>query len=491
MVSSVDGLVSGLSTSSMISQLMQVEAAPQNRLKTKAALAEQVVASYLSVNSKIQAMTGAADDLSQLSTWRAVKPTVSSTSVTANSLGGTDTATGTVKFSVKELASAQSGNMRVSIATEQDPDFPGDPTKTRATWLNVPDKVTMNVGKLVNGVVVRTDVELDLSKDKSAQGIQKAINDAGAGVKASLVKVGTDQGVLQLSSTKTGEEYAFSFTGWDPKATSFDGEGIVEQSAARNAVIEVGGGDAVAGGYTLRSATNTFTGLMAGVSLTVSKKEDDLTVTSTTNVQSMADKIQALVTAANAALTEVGTQTAYDPATKKSSPLTGDFAVRQISQTILSTVSQGLSYRKADAPAAPDPKTATPAEIAQDLKDNVVTFGSLSQLGISLTKTGQLAFNADKFTAKYNEDPEAIKNAGIALGDAFEALGTRQKTDLTNTVTGRKNVIDTLNKQIDNWDLRLVSRRAALQKQYATLETTLGKLNSQSTWLSGQIASLG
>jgi flagellar hook-associated protein 2 len=490
-MSSVDGLVSGLSTSSMIKSLMQVEAAPQTRLKNKVSVAEMTVAAYLSVNSKVSAMKGAADNLSQLSTWRAVKPTVSSTSVTATATGGTDTTTGSVKFSVKELASAQAGNMRVSTATEQDPEFPLDPTKTRAVWLDVPDKIYVTVGKLDNGDVIGTPVEIDVSKDKSAKGIQAAINNAGAGVKASLVSVGNDQSVLQLSGTKTGENYAFSFTGLDN--ASVDGYQIVEQSAATNAVVEVGGGDAnpLGGGYTLTSSNNTFTGLMAGVSLTVSKKEDDLTVTSTTNVASMTEKFQALVDAANAALTEVANQTAYDPATKASSPLTGDFNVRQMSQSILSAISQGLSYRKADAPAAPDPKTATPAEIEADADANVVNFGSLSQLGVGLNDKGKLTFNAEKFTAKYNEDPEAIKNAGIAFADTFEALGNKQNTALTGSITGRKNVIDSMNLQIDNWDIRLSARQAALQKQYANLETALGKLNSQSTWLSGQIASLG
>ena len=38
---------------------------------------------------------------------------------------------------------------------------------------------------------------------------------------------------------------------------------------------------------------------------------------------------------------------------------------------------------------------------------------------------------------------------------------------------------------------RLATRRLALQKQYAGLEVALGKLNSQSTWLAGQLAGLG
>jgi flagellar hook-associated protein 2 len=487
--SSIDGLVSGLSTSSMISSLMQVEAAPQTRLKSKVTAAQAVVTSYQSVNTKVSGMKTAADALSQLSTWRAVKPTSSSTSVTATATGGTDAVAGAVKFSVKALATAQSATMRVDTSTEQDPAFPNDPTKTRGVQLNVPDKLFLTIGKVENGAVTGTPVEIDVSKDKSAKGIQAAINNAGLGVKATLVTVGNNQGVLQLNGTKTGATNAFSVSGLENAAA--DVNGLVPLTTAADAVVEVGGGDATPGGYTLTSGTNTFTGLMPGVSLTVSKLEDDITVTSVADVSGIAAKIQAFVDATNGALAEVSKQTAYDPETKKGSPLTGDYSVRQMSQAILSGISQGLSYRKSGAPAAPDPKTASPADITADQDANVVKFGSLNKLGISLDSSGQLKFDAAKFTASYNADPTGIKDAGIAFADKFEALATTQSNNITGAITGRKNVIDSLNLQIDDWDTRLVARREALQKQYSGLETALSKLKSQSTWLSGQIASLG
>ena len=66
MATTVDGLVSGMSTSTMISQLMQIEAAPQTRLKTKVSDAQSVVTAYQSVNTKISALKTAADSLGQL-----------------------------------------------------------------------------------------------------------------------------------------------------------------------------------------------------------------------------------------------------------------------------------------------------------------------------------------------------------------------------------------------------------------------------------------
>ena len=183
--------------------------------------------------------------------------------------------------------------------------------------------------------------------------------------------------------------------------------------------------------------------------------------------------MKALVDGANATLSEVGKQTAYDSSTNTGSALTGDFMVRQMSQSILSNVSRGLSFT--------DPNDST----------KTVAFGSLAKLGIQLDKSGQLTFDADKFTAAYNTDPTAIKAAGIALGDSFEAMANTQNANVTNAITSRNNQVDSLNLQIDNWDVRLTAKQSALQKTYSNLETALGKLKNQSSWLSGQIASLG
>ena len=490
MVSSIDGLVSGLSTSSMISSLLQVEAAPQTRLKAKVAKAESIISSYQSVNTKVSALKTSADSLGQLSTWRSIKPTASSTSVTATANGGIDAVAGAVKFSVKDLAKAQSSALRVSTATEQNPAFPDDPTKTRAVWLDVPDTLTITVGADDGlGTISGTPVIIDISQDKSAKGIQSKINAAGLGVKATLVKVSDSESVLQLNGAKTGADFAFSVAGLENAPSDLNG--ITQTATAANARIEVGGGDLTPGGYTLTSSTNTFTGLMAGVTLTVSKVEDDITVSSSSDVAGMAAKFQALVDAANGALSEVRTQTAYDPNTKVGSPLTGDFSVRQMSQSILSTISQGLSFRDPAAPAALTAPTSTPEEIAADKVANTVNFGSLSKLGVALDSTGQLTFDAAKFTAAYNADPDTIKTAGIAFADSFETLAGKQTANLTSSITGRKNDIDSLSIQIENWDVRLVAKREALQKTYSGLETALSKLQSQSTWLSGQISSLG
>ena len=339
MGSTVDGLVSGMDTTSMIASMMQIESQPKSMLQAKVKTAQTSVSSYQSVNSKLSALKSAADDLGQLSTWRSVKPTVSSTSVTATATGGTNTATGSLTFDVVSLAKAQADTARVAST--------GDITSA--------DSIQVSIGGAA-------PVSVDIHLDKTASGVASALNNAGLGVKASLVATSAGDSVLHFNGTKTGDANYFTITG-------LDGVTIKPGTPAADAVLHVavGSGDP-ADDYDITSTTNTFTSLMSGVSLTVAKVESGITLDSAPDVAGIAAKFKALVDAANATLTEVSNQTAYDAANKIRSPLTGDFMVRQLSQSILSNISSGLSYT--------------------DNTDTVVKFGSLSQLGIQLDKTG-------------------------------------------------------------------------------------------------------
>ena len=475
MTSSVDGLVSGLSTSSLITQLMQVEAAPQDRLKTKVSTAQTAVTSYQSVNSKVAALKSAGDSLGQLSSWRAIKATSSSANVTATTSTNLNAATGSLTFNVTSLATKQSTTMKVTTFTANDPDGKFDDP------VPLTDAISITKGSYdENGVFTDAGVpvSIDISKDNSPAGIAKAINAANVGVSAYVMKTGDSEGVLQLTSSASGAANGFKIDGLDTKGVGGESPAT---TFATDAALEVSGGGGTK--YTVNSSTNTFTNLMAGVTLTVSQEENNVTIDVSNDTGSIADKFQAMVDAANATLTEIGTQTAYDPSTKTGSPLTGDFAVRDMSQKILSFISRGLSY---DDPAwvRPVPDSVPPSKPTQ------IKFGTLAQIGIELDGTGQLTFDRAKFNDAYAKDPGAIQAAGIGFGDQVEAMGNAMSTNLTSVITGRNNEITSLNDQISNWDTRLAAKREALQKQYSDLEVALGKLKDQSSWLSGQLAGL-
>jgi flagellar hook-associated protein 2 len=545
----------------MINQLMQIEAQPQTSLKNKVTRAQTAVASYQSVNSAVAALKSAGDALGQLSTWRAIKATSSSSAVTATTSSNINAATGSLTFDVTSLASKQYTTMAVD--TTPIARFVGQSVDSTAQ-LAVPDEITITTGSgstatttkidvsadksaagivnainnancgvtayvrntgdnqgilemtsaktgasggfqitgldkagVVNGKSVNSTTQLavpdqitittgsgstattkkiDVSADKSAAGIVNAINNANCGVAAYVLKTADNQGVLQMTSAKTGVAGGFQITGLDNAGIGTDTSPTTSPATtpAKDAQLQVNGGAGTF--YQVNSSTNTFANLMPGVTLTVSKQETNVTVDVANDANSIADKFQAMVDAANAALQEVSKQTAYDPSTKTGSPLTGDFSVREMQQKILSSISMGLSW---DDPAS-----------TKDTPLPKIKFGSLSKLGIQLDSTGQLTFDRTKFNNAYASDPVSIQTAGTQFGDQVEATGAAMSTGLKSIITGRNNAISDLNDQISNWDVRLVAKREALQKQYSGLEVALGKLKDQSNWLSGQLASL-
>jgi flagellar hook-associated protein 2 len=180
----------------------------------------------------------------------------------------------------------------------------------------------------------------------------------------------------------------------------------------------------------------------------------------------IADKMQALVDAANAALSQIGSYTAYNKDSKVGGVLNGDYTVRQLRDNILSTVSQGMSG-----------------------------YGSYKQFGVELDKTGKLTFDRNAFINAYSANPSAVQN-GVAAGLAksLDTVGKNATDFVTGTLTTQiqsgTNQVRDLNKRITDWDSRLALRQNMLKRQFAAMETALGALKNQSTWLAGQIAGL-
>src|SRR3954468_23032543 len=100
---SVDGLVSGMDTTSIISQLMATEAAPQNALKTKLTATQSTASAYRTVNTTFLAITAAGDAALKPVLWATTKATSSGSNAAASA--STGALTGSLTFTVEKLAS--------------------------------------------------------------------------------------------------------------------------------------------------------------------------------------------------------------------------------------------------------------------------------------------------------------------------------------------------------------------------------------------------
>src|SRR3954447_23363060 len=101
-VSGGNGLVSGTDYTTMITQLMAIEAQPQTLLKNQLTTAQSQASALRQVNTNFAALASPAQALTVATAWGAAKATSSSSAVTATAT--TSAATGSLSFSVDQLA---------------------------------------------------------------------------------------------------------------------------------------------------------------------------------------------------------------------------------------------------------------------------------------------------------------------------------------------------------------------------------------------------
>ncbi|MDT0165151.1 flagellar filament capping protein FliD [Actinotalea sp. AC32] len=460
----IDGLVSGLDTTSLISQLMQVEAMPQTMLKQKSSSTQTLVTALQGLNTKVASLAESATKAAKPASWDLYKGTSTATSVTVKA--GATAQPGSVSFSVDSLATARTS---LTAAVKDDGSLLGTAT-------------TLTIRSDAGTYVTVTPTSGSLAD------VAKAINASPeTGVRATVVKVppldtdaaGTERFRLQLTGTKTGEANGFSAYAGTVTATEYDAGPPVALDAttvtpAKDAQITLWKGVAgVEAQFT--SASNTFTGLMTGVDVTVSKVtaagEEPVTVTVARDEDGLKKLASGLVGAVGVVFSEITSRTATTTKTNADGTtsvtgglFSGDSMVRGMRQQLTEAVSYPVDGK------------------------------SPSTIGIVLGRDGTVTFDEAKFTEALAADPAGVQSMMTQLADRVGkvATGISDKVDgsLTRKITGQEQLVKDYGTQIEDWDRRLELRKASLQKTYSALEVTLSKMQSQSSWLAGQLAGL-
>ena len=521
-MTSVDGLVSGLDTTSIVNQLMALERRPVENLTARKATYDARVTAWDQIGAKIAALRTALEALDTASDLKSFKATSSNTNVLTVS-AGSSAVPGPISFVVKELASAQqlmsksfaspsaevsataatatitSGLARINagvnvtgtvangshtITVSQKADTTWQASLDGGTAVAITPPGVGETNHTVSFTVGTGSLEFDFAgaptagtasvavANVAAHGtladLASAISTAGGPARAQVVDFGGGQGArLILTATNTGTDNGVEllWTDGDNSRTSPSPlvAAMAELKPAQNAAIEIPGID----GTTATRQTNTISDLVPGVTLNLVKKDDNpVTVTVTQDVDGAVSKVQALVTSLNGVVSGIKSAIGYDAATKKAGALLGDSTARSL-QSSLATA------------------TGTLLETG--------TYKLFSQLGLSLTKDGTYTLDESKLRAALGSDYD---NTGTAINSLVgEVLDWAKDNDATTgTVSrakgGAKSTSTDLQKQIDGYDVRLAATEARFRKQFTALEAALGQLKSQSSWLAGQIASL-
>ncbi|MFL6027644.1 MAG: flagellar filament capping protein FliD [Friedmanniella sp.] len=463
---SVDGLISGLDTTTLVSQLVAAEALPQTRLKTQMSAAQAAADAYRAVNTKVDAVRTAAAALTADGLAAARTASSSATSVTASA---TSTAVpgSRLSFTVASLASTASFISATTWASTGT--AVRTPTAPDGTALDSPWPLTITRPGGGTPTTVEPPAGATLAQTVSYINGLKDL-----GVRATAVNT-ADGYRLQLTSASSGEAGDFFV---DPGA----GADFTQVSIAKNAVLDLGSS------IKLSSSTNTFAEVMTGVSVTVTEQGAAGVVEVAEDAKSVATKVRAFVDAVNSALSTIEKHGNSEKGS--TAALKGDFQLRVLTSQLLQSVS-----------------------------DVVSGAGSPGAIGIELTRNGAVTFDESAFLAKLASDPDTVQRmlaggpaipakaatattpavdqqpAADGLGLRLQELAKRLTNATTGTLTllaqGRDALVKDFESRIADWDLRLATRKETLTRQFTAMETALSSLKNQSTWLAGQLGSLG
>ncbi|MFJ6028458.1 flagellar filament capping protein FliD [Pseudarthrobacter sp. NPDC092424] len=442
------GLATGMDTTGLISSLMRIEAIPQTLLKNKVSASQSMVTSLQTLNAKIASLAELSKATAKTGALDLFVATSSSEGVTAKA--GAGATAGSVDFTVDRLAQAHAGV-----------------TASMTVWPNDPPVLTF-----VGADGTRTEVA---AASTSLDDVVSAVNaSATAGVTAMKVSTGNGEYRLQLTSKTSGA--AGSFTAYRGNTADLDAGTATDLFAEPGAAVITTGQDAqvtlwagTGAAQAITSSSNTFTGLLPGVDVTLtSVPTAPVTVTVAGDNEQITKKAEDLVSALNGIFAYIKSNSAVTPATgsagTKAGNFTGDSTVRDANQRLLAAASQPVGGR-------------SPAEI-----------------GIAITKDGNFTFDAAKFSAALAADPALVESTLQTIAGRVETAATvtsdRYKGLITASINGRQSVVKNLQDQILKWDDRLAAREETLKRIYSGLEVQISRMNSQSTWLASQIATL-
>ena len=361
MATSVSG-VSNIDVNQIVSQLMTVERQPIAVLDRKETALQTKVSAYGALKGALSVFQGAMQSLQLASKF------------TSNVVGSSDVSVASASAST--TASAGTYDIEITkTATSQVMKSAGIASETAASSTGA---ITIQVG----GGSIKT-VTID-SSNNTLRGLRDAINDADAGVQASIVNDGTAYRLV-LTANESGAAKTIALTNGLAAGDLKDAlDGMAQARPAQNAEFTVNG-------VAVSSASNTVTTAITGVTLNLAKAGTSK-VTVSRDTGQATGAVQSFVKAYNDLQSTVSSLTRYDAATKKAGVLNGDTGMTGLLSTIRSMMGESLTGLSGQ-------------------------YRQLNDVGVAFQKDGTLALDTAKLAT-------ALKNAPKDVAALFARQGT-------------------------------------------------------------------
>ena len=458
------GIGSGLDLNTLLANLTTAEKARLTPISAAQSSYSAKLTAYGTMQSALQTFADAATALSSTNTYGATTATSNNTAA-FNATTSAGAAPGKYSLSVTSLASSQS----LVSATQA-----SNTAALGATTTGNSRTLTISQGDGSKPLSINlTDSQTSLT------GVRDAINKAGGGVTASIVKV-TDSSyklVLSANNTGTNSEMTVSVTGDDQLNNivgynSSTGTGaMTENAAAANAKLTFNGIDLERQSNTISDAQDGITLSLTGTTttpatLTVTKD----TGTATTAIQTFVDSYNALQDTFTSLTKFTATATNSDTADTTNGALLGDSALRTIQTRLKSALG-----------AASGSGTIT----------------SLSNIGITTDPdTGKLEIDSAKLKTALTDNTSAVQTMMVGDGKTTGVM-----TNITNLNSGFLNAstgtianaetavnatLKTLTTQYNKVNDSINTTIARYKTQFTALDVAIQKLNSTADYLTKQ-----
>ena len=475
------GTGSGLDLSGMLTKLMAIEQQPVTLLDTKEASFQATLSAYGTLSAGVSALQTTTDALAATKLFDGNTVTSSNTS-TATATASTAAKAGSYTLNVIAKAQAQ------TLASSTFASMTAAVNGTSAGKLKIELGTYDSTGNSFTTNTAKNPVTVDIAANASLSDIRDAINNANAGVTASIISVGSAGYKLSLSSDATGADNSIKLTAmdansvattnntglaqlsFDPTAATGSGKEFTVGTAAQDAHIQLNGID-------LYRSSNSLSDVITGVTLT-------LGATGTTNLAIAQDTtgistaLTNFVKAYNDLNTQIKTLTAYDATTKKAATLTGDAGARTLQSTLRNLISSHIN-------------TGTSS------------ISSLSDIGVTMQKDGSLAFDASKLNTALQTSSSAVKtlfSATTSANSSVQGVAVQMSSTFKSMLgsgglfTAKTDGINASIKSIDNrrteLNRRLTQIEANYRAQFTALDTAVAQMQSTSSYLTQQLASL-
>lgn len=461
------GVGSNLNLSGLVTQLMQVERIPLERLLAQKTSFDAKISALGSIKSTLSTFHSAVEGLSFGANFQANSASSSDSSMVS--------ATGT--------SGAVAGNYQITeltqLAKSQKLVATGQADASATIGAGTSTTLTINLGTTsVASFTPNADPSFDVvidSSNNTLEGIRDAINDADGGVTATIVNDGdaTNPYRLVLSSTNTGEDQSMqivasgdatltSLLNHDPTGV----ENLTQTVAAQDASFKIDG-------LLVTKSSNTVTDVIDGVSLELSGLTAGSTVTISVgqDTDKAKDAVRAFVEGYNALQAEIKTQVDSGIESGTAGALASDSSTRQI-----------LSSIRGELNAAPTGITGS--------------YTTLSSIGVSFQLDGTLALDEEKLDAAILADSKNVEE----LFSSADGYATRldavvsEMVDFNGSIDVRTNAfkdrVSLLEDRQSSIESALARTEDRLRTRFTALDVLMSSMSATTNALSAQLNSL-